>query len=76
MLSLNCGVCSALIRHCRLDCNQDWSSKLFCLEIPIYKLATTSVLFIASLATFIFSLKKDYANCNYSRITLMILLST
>jgi hypothetical protein len=75
MLSLNCGVCSALIRHCRLDCNQDWSSKLFCLEIPIYKLATTSVLFYCFASHFHFFFK-DYANCNYSRITLMILLST
>jgi hypothetical protein len=43
MLSLTCGVSSILIRHCLLDCNQDWSNRLFCHEIPIYRLATTSV---------------------------------
>jgi len=39
-LSLTCSVSSVLIRHCLLDCNQDWSSKLFCHEIPIYRFPT------------------------------------
>jgi hypothetical protein len=39
-LSLTCSVSSVLIRHCLLDCNQDWSSKLLCHEIPIYRFPT------------------------------------
>ena len=39
-LSLTCSVSSVLIRHCLLDYNQDWSSKLFCHEIPIYRFPT------------------------------------
>lgn len=54
---------SVLIRLCLLECNQDWSSKLFCHEIPIYRFATTRAFGVLLEATSFFL--QDHANFLY-----------